>query len=330
MRVSDTGVGISRRASRERVRALLPGRRRRRAPTLRRSRPRALHQPRDHRRARRADLGGGERRSRVAGRSSASASRASRCRWRRPEIAPTGEPPAVRGPPSQSRVPELMASMRGHLDELAAASRPASSSASPPPSRCRTTATRMEASVAAGRMGRMGWMGGERPAVATDPRAHEPEARSVIVVAAPYVGRRARLVGPRPGALHAALAPVLAADPPPSRPGGSPATRSAATTTSRCAGRLEGLAADLRRGGHRDGRDGLCRRPAAGRAGASRLVRGLGWIGKNTNLLTHRPAGSWVFLGAILTSCRAAGRRARSARAAAAARAASTAARPAR
>ena len=29
---------------------------------------------------------------------------------------------------------------------------------------------RMEESVAAGRMGRMGWMGGSRPAQATDPR----------------------------------------------------------------------------------------------------------------------------------------------------------------
>jgi epoxyqueuosine reductase len=28
----------------------------------------------------------------------------------------------------------------------------------------------------------------------------------------------------------------------------------------------------------------------------------LGWIGKNTNLLTHERAGSWVFLGAILSS----------------------------
>ncbi|HUH16411.1 MAG TPA: tRNA epoxyqueuosine(34) reductase QueG, partial [Methylomirabilota bacterium] len=29
---------------------------------------------------------------------------------------------------------------------------------------------------------------------------------------------------------------------------------------------------------------------------------GVGWIGKNTNLLTHQRAGSWVFLGALLTS----------------------------
>jgi epoxyqueuosine reductase len=28
----------------------------------------------------------------------------------------------------------------------------------------------------------------------------------------------------------------------------------------------------------------------------------MGWIGKNANLLTHARAGSWVFLGALLTS----------------------------
>ena len=33
---------------------------------------------------------------------------------------------------------------------------------------------RMEESVAAGRMGDMDWMGGPRPATATDPRRHKP------------------------------------------------------------------------------------------------------------------------------------------------------------
>ncbi len=42
------------------------------------------------------------------------------------------------------------------------------------------------------------------------------------------------------------------------------------------------------------------RPPLAERALAARA--GLGWIGKNSNLLTHAPAGSWVFLGAILSS----------------------------
>ena len=55
----------SRRAPRERVRALLPGRWGCRAAPLRRPRPRPLHQPGDHRRAQRADLGGRERRGRV-------------------------------------------------------------------------------------------------------------------------------------------------------------------------------------------------------------------------------------------------------------------------
>ena len=41
---------------------------------------------------------------------------------------------------------------------------------------------------AAGRMARMGWMGGSRPATATDPRALDPTTRSVVVVAAPYAG----------------------------------------------------------------------------------------------------------------------------------------------
>ena len=48
----------------------------------------------------------------------------------------------------------------------------------------------MEASAAAGRMARMDWMGGERPALASDPVRLAPAARSAIVVAAPYVGAR--------------------------------------------------------------------------------------------------------------------------------------------
>jgi epoxyqueuosine reductase len=159
---------------------------------------------------------------------------------------------------------------------------------------------RMEVSVAAGRMGRMGWMGGGRPARATDPRVHDPDARSVIVLAAPYVGAERGAWDPAPEALRRALAPVLA---------GSPATptgriaRYALGTDYHLAlrARLDGFAADLRASGLPAGEVAYVDdRPLAERALAARA--GLGWIGKNTNLLTHARAGSWVFIGAILSS----------------------------
>ena len=159
---------------------------------------------------------------------------------------------------------------------------------------------RMSASVAAGRMGRMGWMGGQRPAVATDPRAQDSTARSVIVVAAPYAGAERAAWDPDRAALRTALAPVL---------GGSPAipagrvARYALGTDYHVAlrSRLEALAADLRAEGLPAGEVAYVDdRPLAERALAARA--GLGWIGKNTNLLTHARAGSWVFLGAILSS----------------------------
>ena len=159
---------------------------------------------------------------------------------------------------------------------------------------------RMEASVAAGRMGDMDWMGGERPAVATEPRRHEPGARSVIVVAAPYAGSQRQAWDGQADALHRALAPVL--DGTPKQPAGRIA-RYAVGSDYHVAlrGRLEGLAADLREAGLPAGeRAYVDDRPLAERALAAR--GGLGWIGKNTNLLTHDRAGSWVFLGAILSS----------------------------
>ncbi|MDQ4034678.1 MAG: tRNA epoxyqueuosine(34) reductase QueG [Chloroflexota bacterium] len=159
---------------------------------------------------------------------------------------------------------------------------------------------RMERSVSAGRMARMGWMGGDRPRLATDPGAIEPGARSVIVVAAPYAGRDRGSWDGRPDALRRAMASVL--DGAPSEPAGRIA-RYALGTDYHVAlrHRLEGLAADL-------GEDGLPSgevayvddRPLAERALAARA--GIGWIGKNSNLLTHHRAGSWVFLGALLTS----------------------------
>ena len=158
----------------------------------------------------------------------------------------------------------------------------------------------MEESVAAGRMGRMGWMGGDRPRLATDPRALDPLARSVIVVAAPYAGTDRAGWDPQPDALRRALAPVLAGTP--STPAGRIA-RYALGTDYHVAlrDRLEAFAADLRLDGLPAGEVAFVDdRPLAERALAARA--GIGWIGKNSNLLTHARAGSWVFIGALLTS----------------------------
>jgi epoxyqueuosine reductase len=159
---------------------------------------------------------------------------------------------------------------------------------------------RMEASVAAGRMGTMGWMGGRRATVATDPRAHDPQANSVIVVAAPYAGADRASWDPGPDALRRALAPVL--DGSPKEPAGRIARYAVGTDYHAALRlRLDGLAADLREAGVAAGDVAYVDdRPLAERALAARA--GLGWIGKNTNLLTHAHAGSWVFLGAILSS----------------------------
>ena len=159
---------------------------------------------------------------------------------------------------------------------------------------------RMEASVASGRMGLMGWMGGERPAIASDPRSMDRSARSVIVLAAPYAGADRAGWDPDRDALRAALAPVLAASP--SAPAGRIA-RYALGTDYHVAlrSRLEALAPDLSAEGLPAGEVAYVDdRPLAERALAARA--GLGWIGKNTNLLTHARAGSWVFLGAVLSS----------------------------
>ena len=159
---------------------------------------------------------------------------------------------------------------------------------------------RMDASVAAGRMGLMGWMGGERSRIATAPTSLDPRARSVLVVAAPYAGADRAAWDPDPGALRAALAPVLTGRP--ATPVGRIA-RYALGTDYHVAlrTRLEALASDLRAEGLPAGEVAYVDdRPLAERALAARA--GLGWIGKNTNLLTHARAGSWVFLGSILSS----------------------------
>lgn len=188
---------------------------------------------------------------------------------------------------------------RAWLEELAAAhglSVVGVTSAEPMPE----DRARIEASVASGRMARMGWMGGERAAIATSPARLAPGTRSVVVVAAPYVGAEREGWDPDPGGLHRALAPVLAGSP------AAPAGRIARYAIGgdyhlALRGKLEALADDLRREGIANEETVYVDdRPLAERALAARA--GLGWIGKNTNLLTHRPEGSWVFLGAILSS----------------------------
>ncbi|MDQ2935526.1 MAG: tRNA epoxyqueuosine(34) reductase QueG [Chloroflexota bacterium] len=153
--------------------------------------------------------------------------------------------------------------------------------------------------VAAGRMGTMGWMGGERPAIASNPRIHQPEARSVILVAAPYASGDRAAWDPAPDRLRVALGDVLQGEP--AEPAGLIA-RYALGTDYHAAlrTRLTALADDLRAAGLPTGTTAFVDdRPLAERAFAARA--GLGWIGKNTNLLTHQRAGSWVFLGALLS-----------------------------
>jgi len=159
---------------------------------------------------------------------------------------------------------------------------------------------RIAASVAAGRMGTMGWMGGDRPAVATDPARHDPEARSLIVVAAPYVGAERAAWDPEPALLRRALAPVLAGSP--ALPAGKVARYAIGTDYhDALRSRLKRLAAGMREAGLPAGEVAYVDdRPLAERAYAAR--GGLGWIGKNTNLLTHHRAGSWVLLGALMSS----------------------------
>ncbi len=161
-------------------------------------------------------------------------------------------------------------------------------------------ASRMRESFAAGRMARMDWMGGDRPELATDPRRLSPGARSVIVVAADYTRSGRAAWDPEPERLRRTLASVLAGTP--SRPAGLIA-RYALGTDYHAAlrERLTALADEMRaEGGDAGDVAYVDDRPLAERAYAAR--GGLGWIGKNTNLLTHRSAGSWVFLGALISS----------------------------
>ena len=157
---------------------------------------------------------------------------------------------------------------------------------------------RMEESVAAGHMATMGWMGGERPAVASDPARLDATAASIVVVAAPYIGPERGAWDPSPDHLAEVLRPIL--DAAPAEPAGLVA-RYALGTDYHAALRaaLDALAADLRAAGMGVADTAYVDdRPLAERAFAARA--GLGWIGKNTNLLTRLRAGSWVFIGALL------------------------------
>ncbi|HEX6654576.1 MAG TPA: tRNA epoxyqueuosine(34) reductase QueG [Candidatus Limnocylindria bacterium] len=157
----------------------------------------------------------------------------------------------------------------------------------------------MEASAAAGRMGTMGWMGDARAAIATEPARHVPDAKSVVVVAAPYDRSRGAWDSDA-DALRRVLAPVLSGTP--AEPAGRIARYALGSDYhGSLRGRLQEVATDLRERGLETADTAFVDdRPLAERALAAR--GGLGWIGKNTNLLTHTPAGSWVFLGAVITS----------------------------
>lgn len=158
---------------------------------------------------------------------------------------------------------------------------------------------RMEESVAAGRMARMDWMGGQRPALATDPERLAPAARSALVIAAPYVGAARAAWDDGHGTLPAPITRALAGTP--REPSGLVARYAlGGDYHGALRSRLQALADDLAQEGIGiETRPFVDDRPLAERALAARA--GIGWIGKNTNLLTHDRAGSWVFLGAILT-----------------------------
>lgn len=160
---------------------------------------------------------------------------------------------------------------------------------------------RMDDAVSSGRMATMGWMGGERPAIASDPRRMRPDARSVIVVAAPYAGADRAAWDPEPERLRRALRPVLSVAQPGEPVGLIARYALGSDYHGALRHRLNALADDLRSEGADAGEVAYVDdRPLAERAFAER--GGLGWVGKNANLLTHHRAGSYVFLGALLSS----------------------------
>lgn len=133
--------------------------------------------------------------------------------------------------------------------------------------------------IADGRAAEMRWITPERAVLSTEPSTLVPDVRSIIAVGLPY------REGPRPG-------------PSPSR--GRVARYAWGRDYHRVmGGMLRDLATTLTAefgGAHRCFVD---TGPVLDRAAAARA--GLGWIGKNTNLLTTS-FGSYVLLGEILTT----------------------------
>jgi epoxyqueuosine reductase len=155
--------------------------------------------------------------------------------------------------------------------------------------------------VEGGRHGTMAWMARE-PAGRGDPERLLPGARTVISAAAGYY------LGARPGAPEAGTEPATCTEPE-GEAGLEPEAGGPRGTVARYAwGRdyhkrmkrkLLRLAATLRAlaPGAR-WTTAVDARPFLDRAWAERA--GLGWIGKNTNVIL-KGAGSWCFLGAVVT-----------------------------
>jgi epoxyqueuosine reductase len=128
----------------------------------------------------------------------------------------------------------------------------------------------------------MAWMNEERTRRACQPDELLPGARSLVVVATPYGGRDPA--------------------PPDSQPRGHVARYArGADYHDVMKARLDDLAALVRSLGGEEARTRVFvdSSPLPERAAAVRA--GLGFVGKNTNLLTGR-AGSWLLLGALLTT----------------------------
>lgn len=141
----------------------------------------------------------------------------------------------------------------------------------------------MAARVAAGLMDGLRWFTADRARIACRPRARFPWARSIVALAVPYCAPEAN-------------------DPPEAIASRGRIARYARGEDYHAVveRRLAELAAFVRRvGGDAQTKGYVDTGPLPERAVAVRA--GLGWFGKNGNVLTSR-YGSWVFLAALLTS----------------------------